>query len=455
MKTLLRNARVIDPVNNLDDIQDVRIKGDIITEVGRNLQPNNEKVIDLNGLWVTPGLIDIHTHLREPGQTGKENIESGTAAAQAGGFTSICCMANTSPVIDNVINLSYVKMKAEAKGKANVYPIAAVTKNLEGKELTNMADLLENGAVAFSDDGHPITNMKLYRYALQYSSMFDVPIISHAEDTSLSEDGIMNESLNSTISGIRGIPYAAESMAVAKELELLRFTGGRIHFAHISTARSVELIRRAKNDGLNVTCETAPHYFTLTDEMMRTYDTKYKVNPPLRSAEDVQAILEGLADGTIDIIATDHAPHKQDEKDLDLLQAPSGMIGLETSLGLILTYLIHNNIMTPLEAIRRLTSNPANLLKLPCGKLSVGSVADISIINPELEWVVDSSKFLSKARNTPFDGFKLKGKAVATLRSGMLNYDITNFNFNELVKRNMVVGSNKNILLEEIPILVN
>lgn len=427
MRMLLKNARVIDPANNIDDILDIRIKGQNIFEVGKNLPVHNEKVINLDGYWVTPGLIDMHTHLREPGGTAKETIETGTAAALAGGYSSVCCMANTNPVIDNLTTLNYVTNKADSVAHTNVFPIAAVTIGLEGQQLTNMKQLMDNGAVAFSDDGKPVRNTKLYKFALQYSSMFDVPIISHAEDTDLSEGGIMTEGYYSTIAGIPAVPSAAESIAVARELELLRYTGGRIHFAHITTARSIELIRMAKNDGLNVTCETAPHYFSLTDEALRTYNTNYKINPPLRCQADLQAVIEGLADGTIDVIATDHAPHTCEEKALDLLQAPPGIIGLETSVGLILTKLVHTNILTPLQALKCLTSAPASILNLKRGKLSAGSIADISVINPELEWVVDSSKFRSKARNTPFDGYTLKGKAVAVFKEGVLHYDKEHF----------------------------
>ena len=286
---------------------------------------------------------------------------------------------------------------------------------------------MQNGAVAFSDDGKPISNTKVLRYALHYSSMFDVPIISHCEDSYLFEGGIMNEGYYSTLFGMQGIPYVSESIAVARELELLRFIGGRIHFAHITTARSIELIRRAKNEGLNVTCETAPHYFTLTDEVLKDYETCYKVNPPLKSEEDRLAVIEGLVDGTIDVIATDHAPHTTDEKALDMNQAPFGMVGLETAVGLVLTKLVHSGIMTPAKAIACMSCNPASVVKINRGSLSAGSIADLSIINPELEWIVDSSEFKSRARNTPFEGFKLKGKAVATIRNGCIDYDSTNF----------------------------
>ncbi|MEW5821098.1 MAG: dihydroorotase [Cyanobacteriota bacterium] len=428
MRMLLKNARVIDPANNADDILDIRLNGNVIFETGKNLKAKSDKVINLDGYWLTPGLIDMHTHLRDPGGSAKETIETGTAAARAGGYTTVCCMANTNPVIDNLTTLEYIVNKSMINAKANVWPIAAVTVGLEGKQLTNMAQLIKNGAVAFSDDGKPIINTKLYKFALQYSAMFDVPIISHPEDTSLSEGGIMNEGYHSTLYGIPGIPAAAENIAVAREIELLRYTGGRLHFAHISTARSVELIRRAKNDGLNVTCETAPHYFSLTDESLKNYDTNFIMNPPLKTSEDVEAIKQGLADGTIDVIATDHAPHTVEEKALDIIQAPNGIIGLETSLGLILTNLVQTNILTPLQAIACLTSAPAKILNMPRGNLSAGSIADISIIDPALKWVVESSKFQSKSRNTPFEGYELTGKAVGVFRDGILHYDGDNFN---------------------------
>lgn len=432
MEMLLKNARVIDPSNNIDDVLDVGINGDVISEIGKNLDSYNRRVVNLEGLWLTPGLIDMHTHLREPGQIGKETIESGTAAAQAGGYTSVCCMANTSPIVDNINALSYIKEQAITKGKANVWPIAAVTKNLEGNEITNMHQLIENGVVAFSDDGRTIENTKTYRYALHYSSMFDVPIISHAEDTYLSEGGLMTEGYYSALTGMIGTPAASESIAVARELELLRFIGGRIHFAHITTKRALDLIRQAKSEGVKVTCETAPHYFVLTDQYMTTFDTFYKVNPPLRKEEDRKAVIEGLRDGTIDAIATDHAPHTSDEKARDLLEAPPGMIGLETSIGLILTFLVNNNTLSPMKAISCLTYGPAKILKIPRGSLTVGSIADMTIIDNELEWIVDSSKFLSKGRNTPFNGYKLKGKSVATIRNGILDKDLAKIKVKQL-----------------------
>lgn len=434
MKILLKNGRVIDPANKIDDILDIKIDGNTIKEVGKNLSTSDDQVVDLQGKWVTPGLIDMHVHLREPGQTAKENIESGTKAAQAGGFTSVCCMPNTKPILDNALTMTLVNTQAEKKGHANVFPVCAVTKNQEGKELVNMAQLKEMGAVAFSEDGKPIVNTKSYQYALQYSSMIDMPIISHAEDPYLAEDGLMNESFNSTIAGIKGIPEASETMSIAKEIELLRYTGGKLHFAHVSTARGVELIRRAKAEGLNVTCETTPHYITLTDEKMRTYDTCYKVNPPLKTDKDIEGIKAGLKDGTIDAIATDHAPHTDLEKSLDILQAPYGMIGLETAVGIVMTHLVHAGVLTASEAIAKLTCNPSNILKLNRGNLSKGSIADITIIDPELEWEVDSNNFKSKAKNTPFNGWKLKGKAIGTIRNGAPCFDPSQLNISQLLK---------------------
>jgi dihydroorotase len=431
MNMLLKNARIIDPANNIDKVMDLRIQDNKIVQTGSKLTSNDEEVYDLSGLWLTPGLIDMHTHLREPGGTAKETIETGTKAARAGGYTSVCCMANTTPVNDNITTMTYIRSVAEAKAKTNVFPIAAVTKGLQGNEITNINQLKETGAIAFSDDGKSITNTKVYKYALQYSSMFDALIISHAEDSFLSEDGLMNEGFNSTLCGMIGIPWACESIAVAREIELLRYIGGRIHFAHVSAARSVELIRQAKRDGLNVTCETAPHYFTLTDEYMRNYNTFYKVNPPLKSEEDRQAVIQGLADGTIDAIATDHAPHTYEEKSLDIIQAPPGMVGLETAVGLVLTNLVHSGVISPHEAIEKLSTRPAQILKLNRGTLSIGSIADLTIIHPELEWTVDVKKFKSKGKNSPFDGYNLKGKAVATILNGNLDINTDYFDFSE------------------------
>lgn len=424
MNTVIKNTRLIDPANKIDEHLDILIENGLIKELSKDIQPSkDDEVHEFKDCWSTPGLIDMHTHLREPGQTSKETILTGTKSARAGGYTSVCCMANTNPINDNITTLSYILTQANKTAVANVFPIAAVSKNFEGKELTNIAQLKDNGAVAFSDDGRPLSNMKLYKYALQYSSMFNVPIISHSEDPFLFEGGCMNESFYSTKLGLPAISSASESVTIAKEIELLRYTSGHIHFAHISTKRSVELIRQAKKDGLSVSCETTPHYFTLTDECLSSYNTVFKVNPPLRGLDDQKEIIKGLIDGTIDAIATDHAPHTADEKALDMLQAPFGMTGLETSLGIVLTFLVNTNILSPLEAMRLLTENPAKILHLNRGHLSPGSVADITIIDPNAQWVVDSANFESKAKSSPFDGFNLKGKAITTFRDGIIYSD--------------------------------
>lgn len=420
---LLKNARVIDPANNIDDILDVHIQNNTICQVGKNIDTIDLEVIDLQGYWLTPGLIDMHTHLREPGYKSKETIQTGTTAAMMGGYTSVCCMANTKPVIDDPIILEHVMNKAEIYAKTNVFPVAAVTKGLEGKLLTNMAQLSQNGAIAFSDDGKPLTNTNIYRNALRYSSMLDMPIISHPEDPFLAEDGVMNEGYYSTKLGLKGIPAAAESIAVARELELLRYIGGRIHFAHISTARSVELIRDAKKEGLSVTCETAPHYFSLTDESLKEFNPNFKMNPPLRGQKDVEAIKEGLRDGTIDAIATDHAPHTYEEKFQDMDNAPFGIVGLETALSVTLSTLVHTQIISPIKAISLLSTKPSQILKLNRGSLTVGATADISIIDPDLSWTVDANKLHSKGKNTPFDGMSFKGKAVATILNGKFQFN--------------------------------
>lgn len=414
---LIKNGRVIDPASNLDAKRDVIIKNGKIESVSPRIARRGAQVIDAAGKLVLPGLIDMHAHLRDPGRPDKETITSGTRAAARGGFTSVCCMANTEPPVDNQAVVRYVRDKAQSEGVVNVFPIGAVTHELKGDALADMGLMLEEGAVAFSDDGHPVVRADVMRRALEYARQFNVPIISHCEELSLSCGGVMNESALSTMIGLPGIPSLAEEIMVARDCMLAQ-AYGRVHIAHVSSARSVELIRRAKKSGVAVTCETCPHYFSLTEEAVRDYDTNAKVNPPLKTKADVQAVIRGLKDGTIDAIATDHAPHNIEEKRVEFNLASSGMVGLETALSLVLTKLVETKILTLKQAIEKLTTAPAKILRLSKGTLKAGADADLIIVDPKAEWTVDAAQFASKSKNTPFQGWKLKGMVTHTIVAG-------------------------------------
>jgi len=420
MKILIKNGHIIDPANKVDEMLDILVSDGKIAKLGKpgSLSADNAQVIDAAGRLVVPGLIDMHVHLREPGFEYKETIATGTAAAKAGGFTSICCMPNTNPVNDNRSITEFILSQAR-DAAARVYPIGAITKGSKGEELAEMGELHAAGCFAVSDDGKPVMNASMMRRALEYSKIFDMLIISHCEDSSLSGTGVMNEGVVSTALGLRGIPRAAEDVMTARDISLAELTGGRLHIAHVSTAGSVRMIRDAKARGVKVTAETCPHYFTLTDEAVRGYNTMAKMNPPLRTADDVAAIKQGLKDGTIDAIVTDHAPHGMDEKSGEFDYAPFGIVGLETSLGLTLK-LVNDGILTLSDLVTRMSTAPARILKSNGGTLSAAAVADITIIDPNLEWTVDASQFKSKSKNTPFNGWKLKGKAVQTMVGGRL-----------------------------------
>lgn len=419
---LLKNAKMVNPKTNFEGIIDIRITNGIVEEISKNLVPKqDEECIDLTGKIVTPGLIDMHCHLREPGFNAKETIKTGIASAINGGYTAICPMANTNPQVDNATTLTYTISKAKEESEIGFYPICAVTKGLENEKIVNVSELIDHGAIAFSDDGKPVENMHLLREALKYINSHNAIIISHSEDSSLANGGVMNEGKVATRLGLKGIPDITESLAVARELEVVRSVNGRYHFAHISTKRSIELIRQAKKDGLKITAETAPHYFCLTEDDMVEYDAKYKVNPPLRTKEDLEAVIEGLQDGTIDVIATDHAPHTVHEKQLPIQNAPMGIAGFETALALTLTYLVHTGKLTLSEAMKKLTSAPAEILNLQTqGSIEVGKPANMTVIDLDKEWTVDASKFKSKCRISPFDRFNLKGKAIMTIINGKL-----------------------------------
>ncbi|HHW07930.1 MAG TPA: dihydroorotase [Clostridia bacterium] len=418
MMLLLKGGRVIDPANDLDDIRDVLIADGKIKAVDRNIQAADAVVYDVTGKIVSPGWIDMHVHLREPGFEHKETIYTGTRAAVAGGITAVAAMPNTNPVADNQSVIAFVKDKGRQVGYAKVFPIGAITKGSQGEELAEIGDMYEAGAVAISDDGKPVMNGQLMRLAMEYARMFDLPVISHAEDLKLANDGFMHEGYVSTVLGFRGIPSVAEEAMVARDLLLAQMTDSRLHIAHVSTKGAVEMIREAKKRGIPVTAEVTPHHLTLTDEAVQSFDTSTKVNPPLRAREDQEALLQGLVDGTIDVIATDHAPHAGEEKEVEFAYAPFGLIGLETMVPLVVDRLVHQGRLTWKDAIAKVTVNPARILGLELGTLTVGQAADITVIDPEKVARVDKERFYSMARNTPFDGWDLKGWPVMTIVDG-------------------------------------
>lgn len=419
MKILIKNGRVIDPANGIDKITDIYVEKGVISEVGADpdLEGVEMEVIDASGMCVAPGLVDMHVHLREPGQEYKEDIESGTLAAAFGGVTSVACMPNTDPVVDNEAIVSFIKTKAEEVGYVNVFPIGAVSKGLEGKYLAEIGEMVFAGAVAVSDDGMPVVNSGLMRRAIEYSEMFDIPVISHCEDPALGE-GDMNEGAVATSMGLRGISRAAEEVMAARDILVAEAVGGRVHIAHISTRGTVDIIRKAKERGVRVTCETCPHYFSLTEEACLGFNTNAKMNPPLRTADDVEAIKEGLKDGTIDCIVTDHAPHHPDEKNCEFAAAKNGIVGLETSLGLGIKNLVKTGVLTMSELIEKMSVNPSQILGISKGSLGEGKCADIVIFDPDKEWTVDITKLHSKGKNSPYDGFELYGKPEYVIVGG-------------------------------------
>lgn len=422
MKILIKGGRVIDPANNMDTVTDIYVNDGVIEEIGSELDPEGLEieVIDAKGLVVAPGLIDMHTHLREPGFEYKEDIESGTSAAAMGGFTSVACMPNTQPPIDNAAMVEFILSRAKSVGKVNVYPIGCISKGQKGEELAPIGELKFAGAVAVSDDGRPVSNARLMRYAMQYANTFDITVISHCEDLNLVDGGSINEGFMATTLGLRPITPAAEEVMVARDVLLAENEGVSVHIAHISTRRSVEIIRNAKARGARVTCETCPHYFTLTDRETDGFNTNAKMNPPLRSDDDVAAIKEGLKDGTIDVIATDHAPHHADEKNCEFALAANGIVGLETSLPLGITYLVNKGVLTLSELLRKMCVNPANILGLNKGSLAVNRPADIVIFDPNEMYTVDVNSFVSKGKNSPYNGFTLNGKVEYTIVNGKI-----------------------------------
>ncbi len=420
MKLLLKSGRVVNPATNFNDMVDILIEDEKIVKIGADLQSDDAEVFDATGLIIAPGLIDMHVHLREPGQEAKEDIGSGTRAAAAGGITTVACMPNTSPVIDNSVLVQGIAQRAQQDGVVKVKVVGALSKGQEGKELAEIGDMLEAGAVAITDDGHYVDSAKLLMNGLDYIARYDLPIISHAEDNTLTEDGVMHEGAVSAMLGMKGRPAVAEDIAVSRDILLAEYTNARIHIAHISSKGAVELVRQAKKRGVKVTAEVTPHHLTLTDEEIKNFNVAAKVCPPLRSQDHVQAMIEGLKDGTIDAIVTDHSPHAFEEKDREFKFAPNGFTGMETSLGVILTNLYHTGIMTIDEIIEKMSVAPAKILKLDAGNIEIGKIADLTVIDTEKTWKVDSNKFYSRGKFTPYDGVELKGKAVATIVNGKI-----------------------------------
>jgi len=422
MKRLLKGGRVVDPANGIDGVRDILIDGERIARVGLNLPVDEATVVEIaDGLVICPGFIDMHVHLREPGQEHKETVATGTASAVAGGFTAVACMPNTDPVNDDANVTTYILDKAREANLARVYPIGAVSKGSRGELLADIADLKKAGCVAITDDGHPTKTAILLRRALEYAAMFGMPVIEHCEDPSLKGDGVVHEGYWAASLGLRGMPGACEALGVERGVLLAELTGSAFHVAHMSARASLRAVRRAKEAGIRVTCEVAPHHFTLTDEALAApiaYDTNTKMNPPLREAADRDAMLDGIADGSVDAIATDHAPHHYDEKKVEYDRAPFGIVGLETAVPLSLDRLVHAGRIRLSRMVELLSVNPARILNVPGGSLSEGAPADITIIAPDVKVKIDAGKLRSRSKNTPFDGWELRGGVAATIVGG-------------------------------------
>ena len=426
MKRLLKNARVVDPANGVDGVFDILIDGDRIARVGKGLPAAGATVVEVpKGLVVVPGLIDMHVHLREPGQEHKETVATGTASAVAGGFTAVACMPNTSPVNDNAGVTAYILKKAAEANLARVYPIGAVSRGQSGEQLADIAELREAGCVAITDDGRPVSTALLMRRALEYAGMFGMPVIEHCEDPSLKGDGVAHEGFHASALGLRGIPGEAESIMAQRDISLAELTKGIVHIAHMSARQTLDAVRYGKSRGVSVTCEVTPHHFVLTDERLGApipYDTNTKMNPPLREAADRDAMLQGIADGSVDVIATDHAPHHLDEKHVEFDKAPFGIVGLETAIPLCFEHLVHAGVISLSRLIELMSVNPARILGVPGGSLAEGALADITILAPDLPVTISAAALRSKSKNTPFDGWKLRGGVAATIVGGRTVY---------------------------------
>lgn len=422
MSLLIRNGLVIDPKNQIEEKLDLLIQDGVIVKAASEIRAPEAEVYDARGMVVAPGLVDLHVHFREPGLEYKEDIASGSRAAARGGVTTVVCMPNTKPVIDNRALVEYVMNRGRQVGLVNVLTCGCITKSQKSGELAEIGELKEAGAVAVSDDGRPVLSSSLMRKALEYAKMFDIPVFSHSEDLDLVDGGSMNEGIVSTRLGLRGIPKAAESVAVSRDVLIAEQVDGRLHVCHVSTKNSIEAIRAAKKRGARITAETAPHYFTLTDEACEDFCTNAKMNPPLRDAEDVAAVIAALQDGTIDAIATDHAPHHRDEKEIEFDLASNGIVGLETSLGLGVTYLVKTGKLTMKQLIEKMSTVPAGIIGIDRGTLGVGKMADIVVFDPDKSYKVDVDKFASKGKNSPYDGFTLWGEVALTVTGGKIVY---------------------------------
>lgn len=423
MKLLIQGGMVIDPKNKTEQTADILIEDGKIVRVAQSISTDGAQILNASGMTVAPGLVDLHVHFRDPGYEYKEDIETGSRAAARGGVTSVVCMPNTSPVIDNAALVKYVTDKGKAVGLTHVYTTGCISKGMKSEELSEMAELKQAGAVGVTDDGRPVMTSGLMRKALEYAKMFDLPVLSHSEDLDLVDGGSMNEGIVAAQLGLRGIPKAAESAAVARDVLIAEEMGAHLHVCHVSTRNSIDCIRQAKKRGARITCETAPHYFSLTEEAVQGFDTNAKMNPPLRDTDDVNAVIEGLADGTIDAIATDHAPHHIDEKNVEFEHALNGILGLETSLALGITNLVKTGRLTLSQLIEKMSARPAEIIGIPAGNLSIGAAADLVIFDPNEEYTVDVSAFASKSKNAPYDGMKLYGTVKYTIMDGKIVFE--------------------------------
>ena len=420
---LLKGGRIVDPSQGMDVVGDVLLRGGVVESCGSSIAtPDGAEVVDCSGLVVAPGFIDVHVHLREPGREDVETVASGAHAAVAGGFTGVCAMPNTKPVTDNQATVGFVKRQGDAAGLARVYPYGAISLGQKGETLAEMGEMVGAGAVAFTDDGRPVESAHLMRTALEYARAFNVPVAEHCEDMSLARGGAMNEGVVSARLGLKGIPAEAEEIYVIRDILLARRTGGHIHLCHLSTKGSVELVRWGKERGVNVTAEVCSHHISLTEDAVEGYNTNAKMNPPLRTASDIEALQQGLADGTIDLLVTDHAPHHYDEKEREFADAPNGIVGLETALGVNCTYLLHRGVLSLSQMVDAMSCKPARVFHLPGGSLARGSVGDVSVFDPARRWVVEPSRFKSKGRNTPYGGHELMGQARVTTVGGRVVY---------------------------------
>ena len=419
---LVKGGRVIDPAQELDQVSDVLLEDGRVSRIAPGLQAPGSTVLDASGLIVSPGLIDIHVHLREPGREDEETIQSGSEAAAAGGFTSICCMPNTDPVNDNPAVTSFILKEAERRAVTRVFPIGAISAGSAGERLAEIGEMVNAGAIGISDDGKGVMDGQLMRRAMEYSLPFKIPIIEHCEDLNLSAHGCMNEGYQSTVLGLKGMSRTAEDAMAARDIMLAELTGAHIHIAHLSTSGAADLVRQGKSKGIHVTCEVCPHHFTLSDAACRDYDTNTKMSPPLRTEEDIEALLEAIVDGTVDCIVTDHAPHNPNEKMLEFDQAPFGIIGLESALGLVLTRLYHPGLISLPRVVELMSTQPAQLINQPLGHLKAGAAADLTLFDPDAEWVYDLGQTRSKSRNSPFHGTALKGRVAATIVGGKIVY---------------------------------